>query len=114
MVEEPSCTVRARLGELLHGRDVWWNLSGDDDIEEVLSGIEDVAIPFLQLNHSIDHMIETLESDPASRRYPPGVIYLALLHQRKGESDLCREMFKSTKLTGAWSQKAADILAALN
>lgn len=114
MVEEPSCTVRARLGELLHGRDVWWNLSEGNGIGEVLSGIQDVAIPFLQLNHSIDHMIETLENDPASRRYPPGVIYLALLHHRKGESDRCREMFKSMKLTGAWNQKASDILATLN
>ena len=114
MVEEPSCTVRARLGELLHGRDVWWNLSDDDGIEEVMADVHDVAIPFLQANHSIDHMIETLESDPASRRYPPGVIYLALLHHRKGESVRCREMLESMKLTGAWSQKASDILAALN
>jgi hypothetical protein len=114
MVEEPSCTVRARLGELLYGRDVWWGLSDDDGIEEALSGIQDAAIPFLQLNHSIDHMIETLESDPASRRYPPGGIYLALLHHRKGEGDRCREILKSMKLTGAWSQKASDILAALN
>lgn len=114
VVEEPSCTVRTRLGELLYGRDVWWSLSDDDGIEEMLSGIQDAAIPFLQLNHSIDHMIETLENDPASRRYPPGVVYLALLHHRKGESDRCREIFESMKLTGAWSQKASAILAGLS
>lgn len=114
MVEEPSCTVRARLGELLHGRDMWWSLSDGDGVEEVLSGIQDAAIPFLQRNHNIEHMIETLENDPASKRYPPGVIYLALLHHRKGESGRCREMFKSMKLTGAWGQKASDILVALN
>ncbi|WP_129524221.1 DUF4304 domain-containing protein [Pelagerythrobacter rhizovicinus] len=60
MVEESLCTVRVRLGKLLYGRDVWWNLAGSTGIEEVLSAIQDVAIPFLQLNHSIDHMIETL------------------------------------------------------
>ena len=114
MVEEPSCTVRARLGELLHGRDVWWSLSDDDGVKEVLSGIQDAAIPFLQLNHDIDHMIKTLENDPANRRYPPGIIYLALLYHRQGESDRCREMFKSMKLTDAWSQKALDILAELS
>ena len=112
-VDEPSCTVRARLGELLHGRDVWWSLSDGEGIEEVLNGIQDVANPFLQLNHSIDKMIESLESNPASRRYPPGVIYLALLHYRKGEIDRCREMFKSMKLTGAWGQKASDLLNTL-
>jgi Domain of unknown function (DUF4304) len=114
MVEEPSCTVRDRLGELLHGRDVWWSLSDNDGVEEALSGIQDAAIPFLQVNHSIDHMISTLENDPASRRYPPGVIYLALLHHQKGESDRCKEMFETMKLTGAWNQKASDILASLN
>lgn len=114
VVEEPSCTVHMRLGELLHGRDVWWDLSDDDDIEAVLSGIQEAAIPFLQLNHSIDHMIKTLENDPASKRYPPGVIYLALLYYRNGESDRCKEIFKSLKLNGAWSQKASDILTALS
>lgn len=114
MVEEPSCTVRARLGELLHGRDVWWNLSDSAGIEEVLSAIHDVAIPFLQLNHSVDHMIESLERDPAALRYAPGVIYLALLHHRKGKADRCRDMFKSMKLNDAWGQKVSDILDALN
>jgi hypothetical protein len=114
MVDEPSCTVRARLGELLYGRDVWWSLSDCKAIEEVLRGIHDVAIPFLQFNHHIDHMIEYLEKDPATRRYPPGIIYLALLHYRKGENDRCREMFRSMNLTGAWSKKASDILEALD
>ena len=113
VVEEPSCTVRTRLGELLHGRDVWWGISDDDGVEEVLSGIQSASIPFFQLNHSIDHMIETLENDPASRRYPPGIIYLALLHYQKGDCDRCKEMFRSMKLAGAWNQKASDILDAL-
>jgi len=114
MVDEPSSTVRARLGELMYGRDVWWNLSSGGAVDEVSSAIQEVAMPFLQLNHNIDHMIQLLENDLAAKRYPPGVIYLALLHYQKGESDRCREMFESMKLTGAWSKKASDILDALN
>jgi len=114
LVDEPACTVRARLGELLYGRDRWWSLSDSDGVEEVLSSIQNVAITFFQLNHHIDHMIDFLENDPAARRYPPGVIYLALLHYRKGDGDRCREMFNSMRLTGAWSKKASDILEALN
>lgn len=113
LVEEPLCTVHTRLGELLHGRDVWWSLADLDGVDEALRGIGGGAIPFLQLNHSVDHMIETLENDPASMRYPPGIIYLALLYHRKGETDRCREMFASMKLTGAWSQKANQILDGL-
>lgn len=114
LVDEPLCTVRARLGELLYGRDVWWSLSDSEGVEEVLRGIQDVAMPFLDLNHNIDHMIQSLEKDLAIRRYLPEAIYLALLYYRKGERDRCREIFKSLKLTGAWSKKASDILDALN
>ena len=114
MVGDPSCTVRARLGELLYGRDVWWSLSDSEAIEEVLSAIQDVAMPFLQINHNIDHMIQSLEKDLAIRRYLPEAIYLALLYYRKGERDRCREMFKSLKLNDAWSKKASDILDALS
>ncbi len=113
MVEESLCTVHARLGELLHGRDVWWTFSDDNSIPQILSGIQDVAIPFLQLNHNIDQMIKSLESDPAATRYPPGNIYLALLYHRKGKGARSKEMFKSMKLTGAWNQKASNILDAL-
>ena len=113
VVEEPKCTVRTRLGELMHGRDFWWNLTDEDGVDEVLSGIQAAAIPFLQRNHSVDYMIETLENDPANRRYPPGIIYLALLHHQSGKSSRCREMFGTMKLTGAWNQKASEILATL-
>jgi hypothetical protein len=113
LVDEQSCTVRARLGELLYGKDVWWNLPDHESIKEAVSAIQAVAVPFFQFHHNIDHMIETLEKDPASARYPPGVIYLALLHYQKGDSDRCREIFKSIKLTDAWRKKASEILDAL-
>lgn len=112
VVEESKCTVRTRLSELLHGRDVWWSLKDDDSINDALIGIEN-AVQFLQYNHSVDHMIETLQNDPASKRYPPGIIYLALLQYEKGEFSLCRQMFEDMKLTGAWRQKSSEILAKL-
>jgi hypothetical protein len=114
LVDEPFCTVRRRLGQLLHGRDVWWELSNNEILEDVLSGIEDVALPFLQRHHSIEHLIEAIENDPASKRNPPGVIYLALLHYQKGEGARCMEIFKSMKLNGPWGQKASDIFDALS
>ena len=113
-IDESMCTVRARLGELLYGRDVWWSLSDEDEVEEALSSIQRLAIPFLEFNHQINHMIEFLENDSASIRYPPGVIYLAILYHRNGQSDRCREVFNSIKLTGAWSEKLSSIIDALN
>jgi hypothetical protein len=113
MVEEPLCTVRVRLGELLCGRDVWWNFSDDNGVRQVLSSIQDVAVPFLQKNHDIDKMIESLEGDPAAVRYPPGNVYLALLYYRKGESVRSREMLRSMKLSSAWKQKVSGIIDTL-
>lgn len=113
VVDEASCTVRSRLGELLYGRDMWWDLSKSDAIDELLNGLHGTLIPFLQRNHSIEHMIDALENDPAARRYPPGIIYLALLYNRKGDGERCANMFESMELNTAWRKKASDILAAV-
>lgn len=114
LIEEPLCTVRTRLGELLYRRDVWWSISDELCIQEALSGIQDAAIPFFQRNHSIAHMISALESDPASRRYPPGAIYLALLYHQIGSRERCKDLFRAMQLTGAWSRNASDILTLLD
>jgi len=116
VVEEPSCTIRARLGELMCGRDIWWSLTDEGSLDGVLSGIEDAAIPFLQFNHSIDRMIETLESGSSARSYPPEAIYLALLYYRRGDGDRGMNMLRTlqTKLTGDWREKVSKILNGLN
>lgn len=50
----------------MYKRDIWSLLEHDVDVDEVLSGIEDVVIPLLQLNHSIERMMEALASSPAT------------------------------------------------
>src|SRR6266568_9007067 len=51
-VEEPSCTVRARLGELVDGRDHWWSLEHSDVIDDIVRQIARYALPFLHRMHS--------------------------------------------------------------
>ena len=113
-VEEPSCTIRARLGELMCGRDVWWPLTGKGSINEILNGINDAAIPFLELNHSVDRMIDLLENSSACK-YPPEVVYLALLYYRRGERDRGLNMLRTlqSKLVGGWREKVSEILNGL-
>ena len=98
------------------GRDIWWPLSGVCNIEEILHGLEKVAIPFIQKNHSIDMMIEFLEDSPSGGKYPPEAVYLALLYDRKGEGERSREMLRAlhAKVVGSWRQKVSEILHALN
>lgn len=116
VVDEPSCTVRARLGSLMFGRDSWWSLSDASSIEEVLHGIENVGISFLETNHSINQMIKSLEDGSPGSHYPPEAIYLALLYDRKGDRDLARDMLRNlqTRITGEWHQKVSKILDRLN
>jgi len=114
-VAESACTIRARLGELACGRDVWWSLREESSIEEVLYGIDNSAIPFLRLSHSIDRMVEALESNPSARSYPPEAIYLALLYHRRGEGDRGLNMLRTlrTKFSGGWREKVSEILNGL-
>jgi|APAra7269096661_1048516.scaffolds.fasta_scaffold00096_4 hypothetical protein len=111
-VDEASCTIRARLGELMCGRDVWWPLTGKGGIDEIINGIDNTAIPFLEINHSVDRMIDSLEKNSSASKYPPEAVYLALLHYRKGEGDRGLNMLRTlqTKLTGGWREKVSGIL----
>jgi len=110
MVDEPLCTVRIRLGELLYGRDVWWPLSDDSCIDEITMGITHAAIPFFQCNHCTNRMIETLENQIGGNDRAPQIIYIALLHYKNGNTDICRTILSNVKLNDAWSQKRSDIL----
>lgn len=112
LVEESSCTIRARLGELMCGRDVWWPLTSEDGVNEVLDAIENTAIPFLHLNHSVDRMIEFLENNSSARIYPPEAIYLALLYRRAGNIDRSVKLLKTLQieLNGGWREKISEIL----
>jgi len=113
-LDEPSCTVRARLGILSYGKDKWWSLDDDLEYQEISSKICDVAIPFFDINHSVNKMIEYLESLPGNK-YPPESVYLPLLYYRKGERQRCMDMLRDIeeKFSGGWRQKVSDIISSL-
>src|SRR5947208_3321359 len=52
IVEEPSCTVRARVGQLLDGRDLWLRLDDPRTLNEVIEKLNAPVLPFLERMHS--------------------------------------------------------------
>ena len=109
-VQEPQCTVRARLGQLLNGRDVWWPVGSP----EVRRTVASSAVPFLERMHAPGGMEEFLISSAAIKvkhPHPPPVIYLALLMNRRGDRPgACALLGELQKRTlGTWRASVGEV-----
>lgn len=112
-VEAPNCTVHARIGELLDGKDKWWDLQDADAAEvEIVSCVRDHAVPFLERMHSLQEMCNWLvTSGASSRKYPLPLIYLAVLRHRLGEQTEACSMLAdlNVRALGAWKSRAKEV-----
>ncbi|MBK9129791.1 MAG: DUF4304 domain-containing protein [Phycisphaerales bacterium] len=113
-VQEPQCTVRSRLGQLIHGRDVWWPVSSPEIGGAVATG----AVPFLERMHAPGGMEEFLiSSTPIKARHPhpPPVIHLALLMNKRGDRlgacTLLGEL--QERVLGAWRTRVREVASRL-
>jgi len=83
-VDEPSCTVRARVGQLIDDKDLWWSLSDSAIEKDVVEKVVTYVLPFLERMHSIEAMEQFLiDANVVKKNYPPPIIYLALLKMKK-------------------------------
>jgi Domain of unknown function (DUF4304) len=115
-VEESACTVRARVGELIDGKDLWWQLNDDQVTDNVSKAITDHVLPFMKRMRSRQDMVQWLtDTEVVRKRYPPPIINLAILQSLLGNSSegcaLLAEVQK--KAIGAWRARAAEIAARL-
>lgn len=109
-VQEPQCTVRARLGQLINGRDVWWPVGSP----EIGRAVATCAVPFLERMHAPGGMEEFLISSTAIKAkhpHPPPVIYLALLMNKRGDRPgactLLGEL--QERALGAWRTRVHEV-----
>ncbi len=109
-VQAPHCTVRARLGELIDGKDTWWSIG----CPEIIHAITAYGLPFLDRMHEHSAMEEHLQAtEVAGRRYPDpaSVIYLALLMNKRGDRAgacaLIRQQLEKGR--GAWQARFREI-----
>ena len=116
-VEEPACTIRARVGELIDGKDLWWQLNDDHVADKVSKAITDHVLPFVKRMRSRQDMVQWLmDTQVVKKRYPPPIINLAILQNLLGNSSegcaLLAEVQK--KAIGAWRARVAEVTERLS
>jgi len=113
-VEEPDCTVRARLGQLVDGHDRWWPLDDPGLAEDMFQQLVAYGILFVVGMHSIHAMAQFLVTTGSVRkRRPPETIYLASLKLEGGDSAAACALLHEfrQKAIGAWATSTDEILA---
>jgi hypothetical protein len=110
-VEEPACTVRARAGDLIGDKDLWWQLDADQTIDEVFKAITEHALPFVKRMRSRQHMVQWLTNTRGVKKYPLPTINLAILQHILGNlSEGCALLAEvRTKAVGAWCLRATEV-----
>jgi len=115
-VEQPTCTVCARIGELIDGRDKWWQLSEGSTPADVTEAVATHVVPFLARVSTHAGMKQwLLDSAVEKKRYPPPIISLAIIKSLSGEAvEACKLLADlQKKATGAWRTRVAEVAVRL-
>jgi Domain of unknown function (DUF4304) len=116
-IEEPSCTVRVRIGQLIGEKDLWWKLDAADVADDIADKVNSRVLPFLEQMHSTDAMEQFLtNAQVVKQKYPPPIIYLAILkHQQGNAKAACALLGELERQTvGAWQGRISQIAETLS
>lgn len=111
-VEEPHCTIRARVGQLLDGKDIWWNLGDEDACEKMGDCIRTIVLPFLEHNHTPTAMEQYLSDHQAGKhKHAPETIYLAILKYELGrKQEACALLHElQQRIIGNWKARVGEV-----
>jgi hypothetical protein len=112
VVEVPSCTVHARVGQLIDLKDLWWPLSGERTPESVVEKLRSHVLPFLEQMHSHAAMERFLtDAEVTKQKYPLPILHLAVLRYRRGDKiGACGVLAELRRgALGAWRNRAAEV-----
>ena len=119
-VDTASCTVRARIGQLIDGKDVWWessSLSDDEMLRDARDKLAAFGLPFIERMHSMPQMEEFLGRRERDLRYPPEAIALSMIRKRLGHPDAARRVLTAAVTRGpvsAWTARLLQLLEQLD
>jgi hypothetical protein len=111
-VDEPSCTVRTRIGQLMGNKDVWWSPGDGEAVEKIAEAVAAHVLPFLDRMHARGAMEEFLvDAEVLKRKYPPPIVYLAILRNELGDhSGGCAALEElQQKTVGAWRTRISEV-----
>ena len=111
-VEEPSCTARARVGQLLDNKDRWWDVGSETAADEMVECLGAHILPFVDRMQSFKAMRDWLASTGLpSPRWPVPSIYFAVLQSQLGDMEgACKTLTAlEGKALGAWKAGAKEV-----
>lgn len=112
IADQSQCTVYARVGQLIDGRDKWWPLTeAQIDLDAIKESVN-LAISFLSKMQSREQMIDWLiDNKVTAKRYPPPVINLAILMALMGrKSDAYKVLADlQLKVSGPWKDRIEQV-----
>jgi hypothetical protein len=115
-IGQPFCTVGARIGELIDGKDKWWPLDDQDSAAEMAEEVVARVLPFLERIHSRAAMAQWLiDAQVVKKKYPPPIINLAIIKSLQGEVAFGCEVLAElqSKALGDWRERAVDVAKGL-
>jgi Domain of unknown function (DUF4304) len=115
-VEEPSCTIRCRIGQLIDNKDRWWSVDSATTVEEMVECLKANALPFLNRMQSLEEMRDWLApSGVVTTKYPPDSINFAVILSRLNETRRACSILSELgiKALGAWKTRAKEVYALL-
>jgi len=111
-VEEASCTVRARVGQLLDNKDRWWDVGSETAADEMVECLGARILPFLDRMQSLKAMHDWLASTgmPSAKRPAPSVCFAVLQSQLGDMEGACNTLTElEGKALGAWKLGAKEV-----
>lgn len=112
VIEVPSCTVHARVGQLIDLKDLWWPLDRERTPDDLAENLAVHVLPFLERMHSHAEMERFLtDADVTRQKYPLPALHLAVLRYRRGDKIGACEVLAELRRSalGAWRNRAAEV-----
>ena len=117
LVEAPACTVAVRIGELIDGRDRWWDLIAEPG-GDIVSAVTSHVVPFFGRMKTREALADWLAATRVERRgYPPPIMALAILKVLSGDRSAgCALLRKlEPRAQGSdWGPRVAQLAAQLD
>lgn len=109
--EEPLCVVRARIGELMDGHDVWWRISNEATKHSAIRALTEYCLPFLEGVRSNQEIEAYLERTALKQQYPLPKIYLAAMRVLNGKREAGCSLLSDIqkKALGDWRNRAREV-----
>jgi hypothetical protein len=111
-LEEPFCTVRSRVGQLMGSTDVWWSFDDREAAENIVETVATHVVPFLDKMHDSQAMEQFLvATEVLNQKHPPEIVYLAILRNEIGDhSGGCAVLAEAQqKVIGAWKTRISEV-----